>query len=283
MLRKSRKDKVVDQATSTTAQVKDAVVDKVVPAVTHAAEQTREWAGPRVHAAKEWAAPRAQKGIDAAAPRVEQAVDAVSPKIDAARDKLVDEVLPKLVDAITAATSQASAVREEATARGSDAVAVLKGEAVAKPKKKHRVRKFLLFSGVVAAGVAAVKAMRGKKEDPWATPSGADSWSAPSVPAAPSPETSTDTSTHIRMGTGMGTGAKAGDAAAAAADAALQEAAASEATGTSDDVTESAPEGGATSKSTSGRARKSAAKSTEAAAPAEPAEPADSNELGGEG
>jgi hypothetical protein len=276
MLRKSRKDKVVDQATSTTAQVKDAVVDKVVPAVTHAAEQTREWAGPRVHAAKEWAAPRAQKGIDAAAPRVEQAVDAVSPKIDAARDKLVDEVLPKLVDAITAATSQASAVREEATARSSDAVAVLKGEAVAKPKKKHRVRKFLLFSGVVAAAVAAVKAMRGKKDDPWATPSGADSWSAPSVPAAPGPDTSTD----IGMGTGMGTGAKADDAAAAAADAALQEAAASEATGTSDDVTVSAPEGGATSKSTSGRARKSAAKSTEAAAPPEPA---DSNELGGEG
>ncbi|MDP9221261.1 MAG: hypothetical protein M3P23_12110, partial [Actinomycetota bacterium] len=60
MFRKSRKDKVVEQATSTSAQVKDQFMEKVVPAVGHAAETTRDWAGPRVVAAREWAAPRAQ-------------------------------------------------------------------------------------------------------------------------------------------------------------------------------------------------------------------------------
>lgn len=269
MLRKSRKDKAVDQATSTTAQVKDVVIDKVVPAMTHAAEQTRDWASPRVHAAKEWAAPRAQKGIDAAAPRVEHAVDAVTPKIDAARDKLVEEVLPKLVEAITAATSQASAVREEATSRGSDAVAVLKGEAVAKPKKKHRVRKVLMLGGVVAAGAAAVKAMRGKKDDPWAAPAGANTWATPSVPAAtPSPTGAAH---------GADTSAQADDAAAIAAEAALEEAAASEsnapgagAVGSegsegaeAEDVTTTAPEGGTPTKSTSPRPRKTAPKTTD--------------------
>lgn len=247
MLRKSRKDKIVDQATSTTTPVKDVVVDKVVPAVSHAAETTREWAGPKVHAAREWAAPRAQKGIDAAAPRVEHAVDTVSPKIDAARDKLVDEVLPKLVEAITAATTQASAVRQEATTRGSDAVAVIKGEAVAKPKKKHRVRKVLLLGGATAGAVAAVKAMRGKKEDPWATPAGATSW-APATPAV-TPASS--------AGLGSDTSAKAEDAADVAAEAALQEAAVSES-----DVGDGAAAGGAT-KSTTPRARKTAPKTTD--------------------
>jgi hypothetical protein len=221
MLRKSRKDKVVDQATGTTAQVahvKDQIIEKVGPAVGHAAGTTREWAGPKVTAAREWAAPRAQKGLDAAAPKVEQAVDVVSPKIDAARDKLVDEVLPKLVDAINAATSQAAAARDEAASRGSDAVAVLKGEAVAKPKKKHRLRKLLMLGGLVAAGAAAFKAMRGgPKDDPWATPAGgASSW-------APTPSAS--------------------ESAAAAADAALEEAAASEAI-EADAAAESAPAAG---------------------------------------
>jgi hypothetical protein len=221
MLRKSRKDKVVDQTSSTTAQVmqvKDQIIEKVVPAVGHAAGTTREWAGPKVHAAKEWAAPRAQKGLDVAAPRVEAAVETVSPKIDAARDKLVDEVLPRLVDAINAATSQASAARDEAASRGADAVAVLKGEAVAKPKKKHRLRKLLMLGGLVAAAAAAFKAMRGgPKDDPWATPAGSSSW-APSTSASV--------------------------AGAAAAEAALDDAAASEATESPGAEAEAGLEGG---------------------------------------
>ena len=212
MSRKSRKDKVQEavqeQPTSTTAQVahvKDQIIEKVGPAVGHAAVTTRDWAGPKVHAAKEWAAPPAQKGVDAAAPKVEQAVEVVSPKIDAARDLLVEEVLPKLVDAINAATTQAAAAREEAAARGSDAAAVLKGDAVATPKKKHRVRNALMLGGFVAGAVAAVKSLRADpKDDPWATPAGTGSSWAP---------------------------AETTGAAAAAADAGLAEAAGSEAAG----------------------------------------------------
>jgi hypothetical protein len=214
MLRKSRKDKAEDQATSTTSQVahvKDQIVERVVPAVGHAAGTTREWAGPKVHAAKEWAAPRAQKGLDAAAPRVEHAVETVSPKIDAARDKLVDEVLPRLVDAINAATTQAAQAKNEAVEIAKDTWAVGSGKAVAVPKKKkHRVRKILMLGGLVAGGVAVVKAMRGgPKDDPWAAPAGTSgsSWAS----AGTDSESSSATE-------------------AAADDAALTEAAASEGT-----------------------------------------------------
>jgi hypothetical protein len=209
MFRKSRKDKVADQASHTSAQAKE-IFDKVAPAVGHAAETTRDWAAPRVVAAREWAAPRAQKGLDAAAPRVESAVDAVSPKIDAARDKLVDEVLPRLVDAINAATSQAAAAKDHAQDVGSDVLQVIKGDAVVKPKKKHRLRKLLMLGGLVGAGVAAFKAFRGgPKDDPWATPDAtASSWAPATTPA------STPTAA----------------AESAAAEARLDEAAASEAT-----------------------------------------------------
>ncbi len=201
MFRKSRKQKAAAQASDMTSTVKDQIVDlkdKVGPAASHAREvvvpaaisaaaTTRDWASPRVAAARDWAAPKAQKGLDAAAPKLEQAVDTVSPKIDAARDKLVDEVLPKLVDAINAATSQAAAARDEAASRGSDAVAVLKGDAVAKPKKRRGRR--LLILGSLAAGVAAAFAVlkRRPQDDPWAVPSGGmtSSW-APSDPTASS-------------------------------------------------------------------------------------------------
>jgi hypothetical protein len=210
MFGKSRTEKVAEQANHASGQAKEILLDKVVPAVGHAAESTRDWAAPRVVAAREWAAPRAQKGLDAAAPRVESAVDAVSPKIDAARDKLVDEVLPRLVDAINAATSQAAAARDHAADVSSDVLQVIKGDAVVVPKKKkHRLRKLLMLGGAVGAGVAAFKAFRGgPKDDPWAAPSDSTSSWAPATPApAPAPAPS-----------------------AAAADAMLQEAAASEAT-----------------------------------------------------
>jgi hypothetical protein len=67
-----------------------------------------------------------------------------------------------------------------------------------------------MFSAVIGAGAAAVKAMRGKKEDPWAASAGTTSW-------APTPSSSSSD-------------ALADDPAGAAADAALAEAAASEAT-----------------------------------------------------
>jgi hypothetical protein len=213
MFRKSRKDKVVDQASHTSVQAKE-LFEKVVPVVGHAAESTREWAAPRVVAAREWAAPRAQKGLDAAAPRVELAVDAVTPKIDAARDKLVDEVLPRLVDAINAATTQAAAAKDHAQDVGSDVLQVIKGEAVVKPKKKHRLRKLLMLGGLVGAGAAAFKALRKPKDDPWAVPAASTSSWAPATTPAASP---------------------AAAAEAAAAEDRLDEAAASEATEASSD------------------------------------------------
>ena len=57
MFRKSRTQKVADQASDVSSHVVDQLRDKVVPAVGHAAETTRDWAAPRAVAAKDWAAP----------------------------------------------------------------------------------------------------------------------------------------------------------------------------------------------------------------------------------
>ncbi len=186
MFRKSRKDKVADQASHTSAQAKE-IFDKVVPAVGHAAESTRDWAAPSGRRRPRVGRTAGAEGSGRRRPAsVESAVDAVSPKIDAARDKLVDEVLPRLVDAINAATTQAAAAKDHALDVGSDVLQVIKGDAVVKPKKKHRVRKVLMLGGLVAAGAAAFKAFRGgPKDDPWAAPAAStSSWAPATTPAA---------------------------------------------------------------------------------------------------
>ena len=123
------------------------------------------------------------------------------PAAEAARDKIVDDLLPRLVEAVNAAAAAAAAAgaagaakasdkasdaADTAKSRGSDAVAVAKGEKVA--KKKRSKKKVFLFFTAIAAGAAAARAVlksRGPAEDPWAIPEGtypgANSWSTPAA------------------------------------------------------------------------------------------------------
>lgn len=142
---------------------------KLVPAVGSTAQTAMGWAGPRV-----------ARGRVAAAPKVEAAVDTarekVAPAYDSAREKL-EELMPRLVEAVTAAARAGAAAgvsANEYRARSGDAVAVLKGEAVAKRKKGGVLRKLLVLPVLGAAGAAAYAAFRSRapKEDPWAVPSG---------------------------------------------------------------------------------------------------------------
>jgi hypothetical protein len=166
--RKSRAERAREQMADTAATVSEQLRERIAPAVALKARDAKTWAAPRVERGVE-------RGLEVAAPRVESAVEKVSPKVDAARDKLVEDLLPRLVVALNAAAAAGHAATDvggEARARGKGAAAVLSGAAVAKPKRR-RGRRFLLFAMIAAAVSAAVAVVKSRspKDDPWAIPS----------------------------------------------------------------------------------------------------------------
>jgi hypothetical protein len=166
--RKSRAERAREQIAETATTVTEQLRGRVAPAVAVKARDAKVWATPRVERGVE-------RGLGVAAPRVELAVERVSPKVDAARDKLVEDLLPRLVVALNAAAAAGHAASEagdEVRHRTKGAAAVLSGDAVAKPKR-HRGRTFMLFTMLVAAIGAAVAAVKSRsaRDDPWAIPS----------------------------------------------------------------------------------------------------------------
>jgi hypothetical protein len=157
----------------TAATVADQLRERVLPAVGQAAESAKEWGQPRVVAARRWAKPRVEHGIEVAAPKLESAVSSLAPKVDTARDKIVDELLPRVTEAITAWAAASAAARDEAVSRGAGAAAVISGDAVAAPKRKGKKGKVMLTLGLLSAagaGIAAFMKKSAPKDDPWATP-----------------------------------------------------------------------------------------------------------------
>lgn len=209
---KSRKEQLQDRSASladTASTVADQLRDRVAPAIGQAAENAKEWGQPRVEAARDWAKPRVEHGIEVAAPRLESAVSALAPKVDIARDKIVDELLPRVTEAITAWAAASAAAKDEAVSRGAGAAAVISGDAVAEPKRKKRGRVLMILGLLGAAGAAASAFLKksAPKDDPWSTPledpylaaptgrhSGLDPLNEPDVDAAESAlkETSAD-------------------------------------------------------------------------------------------
>jgi len=182
---KSRKEQIQDRSASLAdgaATVAEQLRDRVAPALGQAAESAMEWGQPRVKAAGRWAKPRVEHGIEIAAPRLESAVSGLAPKVDLARDKIVDELLPRVTEAITAWAAASAAAKDEVVSRSAGAVAVVSGDAVATPKRKKKKGKVMLtlsLLGAAAAGAAAFLKKSAPKDDPWATPL-EDSYIAPS-------------------------------------------------------------------------------------------------------
>lgn len=146
--------------------------ERVAPVVGQAAGTAVEWGQPRVEAARLWAKPRVEHGIEVAAPRLESVVNSLAPRVDTARDKIVDELLPRLGEAINAVAAASAAAKEEAVSRGTGAAAVLAGDASATPKrnKKGLVLLILGLLAAAAAGAAVFMKKSAPKDDPWATP-----------------------------------------------------------------------------------------------------------------
>jgi hypothetical protein len=172
------------QAAQLSGSATEQLRDKVAPTLAQAAlaaTTAKELAEPHVKAAQEWAKPHFEHGVELAAPKVDAAVQTLVPKVDTARDKIVEDLLPRIATALTAAAAASAAAREEAVAvgheaatRGAGAKMVLTGEAVAKQKRSLGVGgKVGLIVGLVAiVGAAAAYFVKrsAPKEDPWATP-----------------------------------------------------------------------------------------------------------------
>ena len=120
---------------------KKTLVEQAVDYVEQAVEQARPHVEQAVEAARERAVPLLQDARDKAGPAIADA-----------RDK----AKPVIADGAALAAAKAAVVAEAASQKASEGrdlasakVAELKGEP---PKKKHRVRKFLVFSGLAAGG-----------------------------------------------------------------------------------------------------------------------------------
>ena len=158
--------KVATQAGSIAAQAKDR------------ASNAKDWAQPRVNDFIAWLTPRAEKAwqdsLQAAAPQVEKAAGKAAPLIDSAHDKIVDDLLPKMVSAFNDAASNAAA------AQGKGSLAETVTEAADKASKKGSKKGWLVAlaaGGVAVAGYVFWKRAQ-PQTDPWAEPweqgSGAD-------------------------------------------------------------------------------------------------------------
>lgn len=164
--------------------------------------------GPVVSTAKEKAKPYADKAVERGATVASAAVEKVGPVVDdalhkvgpattdaaeKARERLNEDVLPKLSSALTALAAAAEPVVEETTKRGKATAAALKGEIEA-PKKTHRLRTVMIVVGFGAIAAAAVKRFLTPKEPAWqSTPTaGANYGSSSTSPSTSRPRTTTD-------------------------------------------------------------------------------------------
>jgi len=91
--------------------------------------------------------------------------------VDTARDKIVDDLIPRIAEAIAGWAEASAAAKDEAVSRGQGAAAVISGDAVA--TRKGRKRRVLMGLGLLSAtAAAAMKLMKrsAPKDDPWTTP-----------------------------------------------------------------------------------------------------------------
>lgn len=151
--------------------------EKAAPLAVAASERASTAAG----SAKDWAAPRLAHardvGLEKAAPRVEQAAKAIAPRVDTVHDKLVDDLLPKMVEAVSAAAAVASSKADDvqrASHVGLDQVAASVSSRTPAARRQRGFGKGLVVLGVFAAlgGVAFAlfRRLSGPTEDPWAAP-----------------------------------------------------------------------------------------------------------------
>lgn len=117
-------------------------------------KKVRSKAAPKLHKAKVRSADFAAKQFDALEPRLRGALDRIQPTVESARDKVAEDLLPKLSAALHDAAEHPQQLAE-----------------VLKPQKKRSVGKTLLkllaFGAALAGVVAVVRHFLAPKDDGW--------------------------------------------------------------------------------------------------------------------
>lgn len=185
-----------DAAAAATKRAAQAAADRSVPLfdaasgrVVPAAQAARHAAEPALAVAWEKAAPL----LEQARSRAGDVAHDLAPRVESARDKLVDDVVPRVGAVLTGALAASAPYREEAARRGGAAIAALKGEVEAPKKKRHIGRNLLVVSGIAGLVALAYKYLTGEsKSSGWQTPSGT-TYTPPRPSAAPAPAAPTTT------------------------------------------------------------------------------------------
>lgn len=140
------------------------------------ADQGKEWATPKVEAAIEWAAPRVDKawrsGVQAAAPKVADYAERSKGAVDVAHDKLVADVIPKVIAAMEEAAKAAKGGADSLQDKAKALVDDVAEQVVAEPEKKgsalgKTLGWVLVGSAVAGAGVLIWRRTQ-PVDDPWA-------------------------------------------------------------------------------------------------------------------
>ena len=164
-----RNKTILEQAADYVDTIVEAASEKAGPAIADALEK----AGPVWADAKDKAGPVWADAKDKAGPVWADAKDKAGPALADAKDKAT----PLLAAGVAAAAAQATNVADYANEKAAD----LKGE----PKKKHRLRKLLIITGVGALAVFVAKKLRsGGDQDNWQS-----SYTPPPPPTAKSSDT----------------------------------------------------------------------------------------------
>ena len=127
----------------------------------------RDQAAPLLRDAKVRSADFASRRLDDLEPHLTGALDRVSPAVEAARDKVTDDLLPRIQSVLHDAAEHPAIA--EASKRSSAAVLALKGELepVQKKSRLGKIGKFLAIGAIVAGAAAAVRHFLAPKDDGW--------------------------------------------------------------------------------------------------------------------
>jgi hypothetical protein len=156
------------------------------------AHQAAERVAPLAAGAKQRGAQVAHDAVERYGPKLEDALERVSPAIDAAREKMHDDVLPRLSDALSAASG--SPVVAEATSRAHAVAAAAKGELVLPPKKKKGrwIKRLAIVAAIGGVVVVVARRLMGKADSDWQAARPTAPYSPPKSEQAATPEAVVD-------------------------------------------------------------------------------------------
>jgi hypothetical protein len=130
-------------------------------------EAAVEKAGPMLADAKDRAGTALSDARDQAGPALADARDKAGPMLADARDK-AGPLIAQGASLAAEKASQAADLAAEKASQGKELATAKAAELTGKPKKKHRVRKLLIFTGIAAAlGFVVKKLTSGGDQDNW--------------------------------------------------------------------------------------------------------------------